>query len=116
MYKTSLTIIALTLCMIAFSAVFQAKAHSWYDAACCNTYDCEPVDQHVVRPVEGGWLVTIKPGDHRFAKVEGQYLIPYNDPRARQAKDDQFHVCMNSYVTPEGKQRIICIYVPDMGV
>lgn len=84
-----------------------ASAHSWYDAMCCNTNDCAPVAATTFRPVEGGWLVTLHPGDHPLVTRPISRLVPYSE--ARESQDDGFHAC----VYP--RHTIRCVYVPPMG-
>jgi hypothetical protein len=106
-----------TMFMACFLFAFDsAYSHSWYDAACCNERDCQPVEPHVVTPVSGGWLIQVKPGDHKFAKDVRSWLVPYNSAKVKRSRDDQYHVCLSPYVNPETNiQSLYCVYIPYQG-
>lgn len=94
---------------VAFASV--ARAHSWYETECCGggpMGDCAPIPDHAVRPVKGGYAVTIQPGEHPLVKdaaVSG--FVAYAD--ARQSQDGQAHACIVA-----GK--IKCLYERQGGV
>lgn len=103
--------------VIAF-LVSPATAHEtptgWkYDAVCCNgnaTHgDCHHIPRTSVRAVEGGWLVTLNPGDHPLVTKTHQWLKPYDD--TRESKDEDFHACL--WPTED---TLRCLYVPNMGM
>ena len=71
-------------------------AHSWYGWECCSDKDCHPYEGTVI---EGPDAYTLKDGTK----------IPYTDPRVKQGKDEDFHICVN----PSGA--ILCLYRPNRG-
>jgi hypothetical protein len=87
----------------------QALSHGWYDPYCCNDQDCAPIAPQHVAATEGGWLVTLGPGDHPMVKEPRTFLVPYAD--ARPSGDDAFHACI--VLWRPGEMR--CFYAPPMG-
>jgi hypothetical protein len=88
------------IAMTAFSifAAIEAKAHSWYETACCSDHDCEPADA-AVKDVPGG------------LEVEGFGFFPSDDPRVRWSQDAEAHLCVS-----QGSRNILCIYRRPGGV
>lgn len=85
-----LWVIALVCIFIVFSAI-SARAHSWYDPACCSDNDCAPDDR--VKEVTGGF------------QVPTGEVVPYGDKRIRQSLDKRFHWC-------HFQTHTYCVYVP----
>jgi len=73
-----------------------ARAHSWYDADCCDLTDC--------RPITG---VIEHPNGYHYRNV----VIPYG--KARQSLDGGYHACFRG---SSGEIRTIndvpCFYAP----
>ena len=84
---------AAVLALMAIMALSPVLAHSWYEWECCAGNDCAPIPDHAVRPVKGGYAVTIQPGEHPMVKdkpISG--FIAYAD--ARQSQDGKAHACI----------------------
>jgi hypothetical protein len=75
----------------------RARAHGWYELACCSGSDCAPV--------EDGVVVEKSDGIH----VQGWGVIHPGDPRLRWSRDDRDHICARP-----GK--LICIYRKPSGM
>lgn len=95
--------------LAALMAATPATAHEWYDPYCCNDKDCAPIAQEHVEATEGGWRVTLGPGDHPMVKERRTFLVPYKD--ARPSADDAFHACIVFWRPDEMR----CFYAPPMG-
>lgn len=111
---------AFILIMIAWALLFLyvdiTEAHDapsgWtYDTSCCNTMDCRPADgpydekrHHPVKieEVTGGYRIS----------TTGE-VVPWNDRRVRESKDNEYHVCTTAGMDTT---RALCIYVPLRGV
>lgn len=90
----------------AFSLLAAASAHAhdapsgWnYPAVCCQGVngpgghgDCQKIDSKTVKPVSGGYQVTIGPGDHMLATREHVFFIPYED--VKESGDGDYHLCL----------------------
>jgi hypothetical protein len=75
--------IAAFIAVCALLVVGVARAHDWYDAACCSNKDCAPIpDSDVADLGEGGFYIHSRK-EH----------IAFKD--TRQGKDDQYHLCVN---------------------
>ncbi len=70
-----------------------AKAHSWYEQACCSDNDCKPVSSEEV--------VELKEG----VKVRRWGILSYSDPRLRWSHDGRMHIC-------ESPTKLHCVYRP----
>lgn len=111
----------LTVCLLValfIMAMTRSYGHNadmgWnYDPYCCNGNqehgDCQEIDSKTVKPVEGGFLVTLNPGDHRLVTKPHTYMVP-ND-QIKHSPDGRYHACL--YPT-ENDMR--CFYVPPMGM
>lgn len=83
-------------------AIFPAPAlaHSWYDGACCLELHCSRYLEQVEERRDGYWL------------PDFNVLIPYSDPKVRQSRDFDFHVCI---FHDEAGPHVRCLYVPGRG-
>lgn len=72
---------------------FPARAHSWYDAACCSERDCHPIPP--LRETPAGY-------------VWNSRIVPHAETKP--SADNQFHECVNSSGT------LLCLYVPPRGM
>lgn len=94
-----------------------ARAHTapsgWrYDPECCGVMDCAPVPPGAVREAQGGYVVTLRAGDHPMVTDAGLVAaVPHGDPRIRVSGDEHRHVCVSATSV-----RVLCIYVPPGGV
>lgn len=116
-------ILPLFAALVACSAAYAHEAHpvnapTWkYDGFCCsgstagvpqeNTGDCQKIDKHTVRAVQGGWKITLEPGDHHMVTRPHTFTIPQS--QVRRSLDDDFHLCL--YPTEDTWR---CLYQPDM--
>ena len=115
MRKIILTALALSS---AFAlCIANVRAHDadmgWsYDPYCCNgdshTGDCSEIPATSVRPVEGGYVVTLNPGDHR--KVTKPHTFMVLQANVKYSPDGMYHACL--YPTEDDMR---CFYVPPMG-
>lgn len=103
----ALTLIALIVTLLWPSS---AEAHDWYDAVCCSDEDCAPVRAATVRATPDGWEVTLAPGDHPMVQEPLRHVYPYDSPRVRPSRDQDFHACVSVH-----GQRMLCLYVPVFG-
>lgn len=110
----SVALAALTLAVLAWAAM--ARAHQapsgWaYDVECCHTMDCAPVPDGAIRETHGGYVVTLRAGDHPMVSDGGLVAtVPHGDPRIRVSGDEHRHACVST------GGRLLCIYVPPGGV
>jgi hypothetical protein len=101
------SVVALVLLLLAAVValgllVGGAWAHSFYDAECCSSVDCEPIAADLVR-VEGG-----------------DYVLPTGDripmDQARRSRDRDFHWCRKLNENPRPLIRLdgklACFYAP----
>lgn len=82
-----------------------AKAHSWYEAECCDDRDCEPIPPDQVKVSPEGYITP-----------DGQ-LIPFGS--ARVSADQDYHWCKyqkdsTKVIWPLDKRA--CFYAPAGGV
>jgi hypothetical protein len=67
-----------------------------YDPYCCNgdgmSGDCQMIPWRAVRVVEGGFLITIKPGDHREITRRHVFIVPQR--KAMRSPDGAYHLCL----------------------
>lgn len=83
-----------------------------YEQFCCNgnrhNGDCQMIPATTVRIIEGGYQVTLAPGDHRLATRSHIFRMPQST--ARRSQDGEYHLCL--YPTEDTPR---CFYAPDMG-
>lgn len=95
---------------LAFMA--RGRAHDFYDPECCNgnaTHgDCQEIAPATVKPIKGGYVVTLNPGDHRKVTKPHTFIIPQD--KVRYSPDAQYHICL---WPSENDAR--CFYAPPMG-
>jgi hypothetical protein len=104
--------------MVAAFALFStASAHQaqsgWtYPVECCSdTQDCQAISGGDVSMDDQGYIVTLKPGEHRHAPEGGTFYML--DNQVKQSGDDNFHVCIHEYTNGPGA---ICLYIPTQGL
>lgn len=90
---------ALTVAAVVAALPSPAHSMSWYDASCCNNFDCEPLPAEAVEDVSGGWHV------HYLAKRGFAVDVFVPTGKDRPSQDGRFHGC----ATPI---RFLCLYVP----
>lgn len=103
--------------MILGAVTDDARAHHSelgmkYDTWCCNgdghSGDCQEIPSSAVKPIEGGWQVTLVPGDHRLVTRVHVFQIPQSN--TRMSSDGRFHACLY----PD-ENTLRCFYAPPMG-
>ena len=91
----------------------RAAAHSWYDPACCSSFDCRPISG-----IKNGepWSEISDMGDYylwKSSQSAATYTIPKSDERIKPSQDGFYHGCevtgdqMTDYYAR-------CLYVPVM--
>lgn len=86
-----------------------ARAHSWYDPACCSGQDCAPAPVGSVVATRNGWAVHIEPGEHpMLGDMSFDDVVPYGSDGIHESQDDQFHICISGGPDP----RLLCLYIP----
>lgn len=109
-FKTIATIIGATLFLAVMMGV--ALAHSFYEAFCCSgnsvTGDCQPIPDEAVKPIPGGFQITLRPGDHPL--VTRLHVFQIEASKARPSPDGRHHACL--YPTED---TLRCFYTPPMG-
>ena len=126
-----LLLIAILVPGLLSAASSGATAHSapsgWrYDGTCCSavtpdehTGDCAPIPASAVEEVPGGYVVTLRPGDHPLVTVEHRFEVPFNrpmteggrEPAIRPSGDERWHACL--YPTED---TLRCLYIQWGGV
>lgn len=84
-----------------------------FDGWCCNGNavegDCDRIPTSSVKPVNGGFKVTLRPGDHRLVTAPQSYPV-FAQKDVRDAPDGYYYACL--YPTQE---KLRCLYGPAMG-
>lgn len=102
---------------VAFALVPSVSAHEShkgfkYESYCCNgnseTGDCQMIPTKSVRVVQGGYEVSLAPGDHRL--VTRRHVFNWSQNQTRRSEDGEYHLCL---YPDENTPR--CFYAPDMG-
>lgn len=107
------------VCAILFAAagLGPASAHQapsgWtYPRECCSdTQDCQTIRASDVSEDKDGYIVTLKPGEHRHAPDGGTFYML--DNQVKPSGDDEYHVCIHEYTNGPGA---ICLYIPPQGM
>ena len=104
----ALALLALALC----GAGGPAHAHSFYSTYCCRgEVDCEPIPETAVKITARGYLVTLRPTEHRMLVNEPgprTYLIPFSE--AKPSPDGRYPACIYP-----GPDTLRCFYAPPPG-
>ncbi|MBX5089367.1 hypothetical protein [Rhizobium lentis] len=102
--------------LLACSTAYGHEAPSgWnYPTFCCQGIsgpggqgDCQKINSKNVKPVVGGYQVSIGPGDHMLATKDHVFFIPYKD--VKESGDSDFHLCL--YPTEDTAR---CFFAPPM--
>jgi hypothetical protein len=112
--KAALTALALLalLALASCGAGTPVFAHSWYSAFCCDGQDYQPFPTRAVQVTARGYLVTLRPSDHKMLGAEPaplQYLVPFAD--AKESPDGGYHAC----ILPYSLTTMRCLYAPGAG-
>ena len=107
--------IGLILCGLFWGAAGAHDATSglWtYPRSCCRGTsvggDCDAIPHTAVQPVDGGYQVTLNPGDHPLITETQTWFVPMQ--KVRWSKDNDFHVCL----WPD-ETKLQCFFSPPMG-
>lgn len=90
----------LTLIVVITVGVNAARAHSFYDFACCSDKDCAPAQEGTVTWTPAGWSV-VTPAIHT--------VVPFDSDRIRYNPHGvpQIHICEYP------KNNLRCLYLPE---
>ncbi|HEX2146441.1 MAG TPA: hypothetical protein VHG11_02160 [Pseudorhizobium sp.] len=106
----------LLVALVSSTAAPPAPAHDartgWaYDTFCCNgnshNGDCQMISTKNVRIINGGYQISLGPGDHRLVTRPHHFSLPQS--QARRSQDEEYHICL--YPTED---TLRCFYAPDM--
>jgi hypothetical protein len=81
-----------------------AKAHEWYDKACCKKQDCAPVTQMKRSPNNRGWIMSTKHAYNVFVPDD------LATKKRRASQDSQVHLCIDKIFGSLPWAR--CVYWP----
>lgn len=106
----------LLLLIMTTTNALSHESHSGmkYDSFCCNgdrmDGDCQEISDTTVKITSQGYVVTLKPGEHRMIRdtKTRTWTVPYD--RARKSTDQKFHACL--FPTSD---TLRCFYAPPMG-
>jgi hypothetical protein len=102
---------------VLLTAMRKAEGHDaplgWsYDNWCCNgdehEGDCQPVPESAVQSIDGGYQITLKPGEHHL--VTEPHTWTRTMKQSRWSKDENYHVCLYP-----NEDTLRCFYAPPMG-
>ena len=102
----------LSLALALAAGAPESRAHSFYSQYCCDGQDCQPIPTRSVQITPRGYLVTLRPSDHKMLSAEPaplQYLVPFAE--AKESPDGGYHAC----ILPYSLTTMRCLYVPPMG-
>lgn len=102
---------------LVYVTVRPARAHTtvtgmMFDTWCCNgnnvNGDCQPIPEAAVKPVTGGYQVTLLPGMHPMVTEPHTYFMPQD--KVRLSTDGLVYACLYPteaelrclYMMPEG--------------
>lgn len=96
-------VLSIALLFLFLTAAKPARAHEWYEAACCSGQDCKPVPDGTVTETDHG------------VEIKGWGVISETDPRIRWSQDDQDHLCVRPpgpafYGNFAAKPKLMCVY------
>ncbi|WP_292506587.1 hypothetical protein [Mesorhizobium sp.] len=80
------------------SAFAHSSDRGWtYPPACCHgnpvTGECGKIPSLAVTPQPDGYVIILRPGDHRMITHPNRYFVPYNS--VIPSGDDNFHICLH---------------------
>jgi hypothetical protein len=104
---------ALIRAMTGDAGAHQAPSGWAYPPVCCNGNrehgDCQPIADRTVKPVAGGFRLTLAPGDHHMVTHAHVFDIPQS--QAKPSPDGRYHVCLYP-----NEDRVQCFFAPTPGV
>lgn len=98
-------------------ALSDARGHEapsgWsYDPWCCSgnqvAGDCQEIPTTSVKPIPGGYQITLDVGDHRLVSRLHVFQIPQAE--TRDSPDGRFHACLHPT-----EDNLRCFYAPPVG-
>lgn len=96
-------------CLLSSTAFGHQAPTGWsYDGYCCSGTDCDQIPTEAVKIIEGGYQITLKPGDHPM--VTRVHVFQVEQIKTRQSKDEFYHVCLWP-----NEDTIRCVYAPVLG-
>ena len=106
----SIYLVALAMLLLLGTQVFAHMAPSgWkYPLECCSNMDCAPVPAKSLRFTPSGVEVRLTPDMHKMVTGPSIWIVPYKDMKP--SPDGEAHACISR------KQRMLCLFVPPMGV
>lgn len=96
-----------------------ARAHEWYDYACCEDHDCNVIDARELsyNPANRIWTWTSSRSGAVYI-IHADSVSPIDKgPRIRVSKDGRYHGCERNVASGEGtpaKWVPYCIYLPEL--
>jgi len=95
--------------LVATAAMAHKAPSGWsYSGWCCNGTDCAQIPHEAVKVIEGGFQITLKPGDHPM--VTRVHVFQIEMAKTKQSQDQFYHVCLWP-----NEDTLRCVYVPHMG-
>ena len=83
-----------------------------YPVSCCNGTaeegDCQSIPASSVKAVDGGYQITLRPGEHHLVTKDHSWLKSMGETRV--SKDDNYHVCLYP-----NEETLRCFFAPPMG-
>lgn len=92
--------------IIGTAMAHEAVSGMPYPARCCwspqaapagRPGDCDELPDRAVQAVQGGYRLSLMPGDHPMVKAPMTVIVPY--PDMEHAEDGKFHVCFRADMT-----------------
>lgn len=97
--RASTALLVIMVVITCITLVKAVRAHSWYDAYCCNAKDCKELLPTEVTEDSDRYIVIINGGI--------AFEIPKDSPIIRPSQDANYHLCiLPNSPTPR------CFYVP----
>src|SRR5690349_12859091 len=84
--------VGLFIMLMTRSYGHQAPSGWSYDPFCCNGKDCAEIPTETVKPVNGGYSVSLTPADHPMVTKPHTLLVPYD--KVKNSQDGQYHICL----------------------
>lgn len=91
--------IVVTAAMLDDVPAFAHSADSnWtYPPACCRgdttAGECGSIPSATVTPYADGYVIILRPGDHRKVTHQNRYFVPYDS--VMPSGDEKFHICLH---------------------
>ena len=91
--------VIVTAALVEDVSVFAHSADKgWtYPPACCRgdavAGECGSIPSITVTPQPDGYVIILRPGDHRKVTHQNRYFVPYDS--VIPSGDDKFHICLH---------------------